>query len=203
MFKQARFLKILIGFLVLIGIGSSASFYFRESANAGLTDFPINTAIHVILGGLYMAFAPFQFIPKLRQRWPNYHRFMGRFLVLVGILVGLTATFMAVITPYSGWSERILITPFTILFSLSLINGYRHIRAKRIAEHHAWMIRAFAIGLSVSTMRLIFLPLLLFIIFKGNPTHDNIAMASTASFTLALLSHVIIAELWIREKVFP
>jgi len=193
--------RLLIGWLVLIGVGASASFYFREPANTQFANYPIMTALHVGLGGVYMLLAPFQFLPSIRNRWINYHRQVGRFLVGVGVIVGLTAAFMAVVIPYSGWSERIFVTPFTIYFGFCIFRGFRLIRQKRIKEHKEWMTRGFAIGLAISTQRLLFLPPLLYIIFRiGAPTEEQIVLLTIVSFVTALVSHALIAEWWIRRQ---
>ena len=58
------------------------------------------------------------------------------------------------------------------------------------------MIRAFAIGLSIATMRLIFVPL---IILSGDPSHERLQTLSILSFTIALVAHTVAGELWIRR----
>ncbi len=58
------------------------------------------------------------------------------------------------------------------------------------------MIRAFAIGLSIATMRLIFVPALVIIV--ATPTDAQIAALSTSSFAAAFVLHASVAELWIR-----
>ncbi|MFK7800434.1 MAG: DUF2306 domain-containing protein [Anaerolineae bacterium] len=196
-----RFLSIFVGLLALIGFGSSASFYFREPANAGFADYPTITALHVILGGVYMALAPFQFIPQVRKNWPNFHRRSGRLLVAVGVIVGFTATLITIIFPYSGWPERIIVTPFTLLFSIAIVIGFWHVRAKRIRLHQEWMLRAFSVGLAISTQRLLFLPPLIYIIRQtGNPTESQLTFLTIVSFSLALILHVLFAEFWIRRN---
>lgn len=186
---------VLIGLLALIGVGASASFYFREPYNPGFAAFAIPTALHVVLGGIYLALAPFQFVRAIRDRWLGYHRWTGRVLVGMGVVVGLTALFMSLVIPTSGWSERVILSPFAVLFGVALVNGFRHVRAGRIAHHREWMIRAFAVGLAIATMRVLFIPTL---IVLGDPTEAQIALSSIASFTAAFVLHVVVAELWIR-----
>ena len=193
-------LPVFIGLLVLIGVGASVSFYFRPHPNEGFADYPAITALHVILGGLYMALAPFQFIPRIRKNRIGYHRRAGRVLVGIGVIVGLTAAFMAIVFPYSGWPERLIVTPFTIYFSVAIYLGYRHVRGKNIRLHQEWMIRAFAVGLAISTQRILFLPPLFYIIFRtGEPTESELTFLTVLSFTLALVLHSIFAEIWIRR----
>lgn len=194
-----RPLQIFVGLTALIGFGASASFYFREPANSRLADFPIITALHVVLGGVYLAVAPFQFLPQIRRRFLNYHRWAGRLLVVIGTVIGITATFMAAVIPFSGWTERVLVTPFAILFSISIVNGYRHVRAHDIVRHRIWMIRAFSIGLAIGTMRLIFFPILFWLISSENISNESAATASIVSLSTALTLHAVSAEIWIRR----
>ena len=76
-------LRVVVGSLALIGIGASATFYLREPANLG---FPTVVALHVVLGAVYLVFAPFQFVKRIRSRHLGYHRRMGRVLVAVGLV---------------------------------------------------------------------------------------------------------------------
>jgi hypothetical protein len=63
-------------------------------------------ALHVILGGVYLSLAPFQFVQRIRSRWPGYHRRVGRLLVGIGLVAGETGLFMAWIIPFAGWPDR-------------------------------------------------------------------------------------------------
>jgi hypothetical protein len=85
---------------------------------------------------------------------------------------------------------------FALWFLFALGKGITHIRANRMALHREWMIRAFAIGLGIATMRLIFIPAL---IAAGEPDHQQIATLSIVSFTIAFVGHAIFAEVWIRR----
>ncbi len=193
--NKVKFIGILIGFLALTGVGASVFYFLKEPYNLGFNKFPTITALHVIPGAIYLALAPFQFITLIRSRWIGYHRWMGRLLVLMGLIIGACALFIAIVIPFSGWIESVINGFFAILFVYSIIRGFVSIRAKQVAVHREWMIRSFAIGLSIATMRLIFIPALIIV---GNPTHDQIAMLSIASFTIAFVLHIGLAEIWIR-----
>jgi len=188
-------LGALVGSLAFIGIGASVSHYLQEPYNPGFLEFPTITASHVVLGGIYLAFAPFQFVKRIRSRHLGYHRRMGRVLVAVGLVVGATALFIGFVIPFSGWAERVIIGIFGGMFLFALVKGFVHIRAGRVALHREWMIRAFAIGLSIATMRLIFISALLIV---AVPTDGQIAMLSNASFAVAFVVHASVAEAWIR-----
>lgn len=201
--KLSRWLwYTLIGLLVLIGVGASVSFYFRTPANPRFADFPIMTALHVLPGGIFLALAPFQLIPSIRRRSMQYHRRMGRVLAALAAVTGLTSVFMAVVIPYAGWSQRIVVTPFAIFFTVAVGMGYYHIRAKRIKQHRAWMIRAFAIGLSIATQRVLFLPPLIYLIIQTGeePPRAELEPLIFSSFAISLVVHAAFAEWWIRKK---
>ena len=188
-------LGLAVGSLALVGVGVSVTHYLQEPYNSGFLEYPTVVALHVVLGGVYLVFAPFQFVKRIRSRHPGYHRRMGRILVSIGLVVGATALFVGLVIPFSGWPERAVIGLFGGLFLVALVKGLIHIRAGRVALHREWMIRAFAIGLSIATMRLIFVPALM---LAADPSDEQIAALSVTSFALAFVLHASVAELWIR-----
>jgi uncharacterized membrane protein len=188
-------LAAVIGFLAFVGVAASATYFLREPANLGFLEFPTIVAVHVVLGAVYMLFAPLQFVKRVRSRHIRYHRRIGRVLVGVGLVVGVTALFMGLVIPYSGWAESVLIGLFGSLFLFALANGFVHVRAGQVALHREWMIRAFAIALAIATQRVIFIPSLLVV---GDPTHGQIVTLSLAAWSAALVVHSSLAEAWIR-----
>jgi hypothetical protein len=186
---------VAVGFLALAGIGASAAHYLQAPYNPGFLEFPVATALHVILGGVYLALAPFQFAKRIRSRHLGYHRWAGRVLVAIGLLVGAAGVFMAVVIPAAGWSERVVVGSFGLLFLLALGKGFLHVRAGRVAMHREWMIRAFAIALAIATTRLISVPALLIV---GIHTDGQVATLVIVSFTVAFVVHALLAEAWIR-----
>jgi uncharacterized membrane protein len=190
-----RLLGVVVGLLALGGVGAAATHYLYEPYNPGFLEYPTIVALHVILGGLYLALAPFQFERRIRSRHLGYHRWAGRVLVSIGLVVGATGVFMGLVIPIAGWIERGYISVFGALFLVALVKGFVHIRAGRVALHREWMIRAFAIGLAVVTQRLIFIPVLLAV---ADPTDGQVAMLSAVSFLAAFVLHSSLAEVWIR-----
>src|ERR671917_1892228 len=188
-------LGVAVGFLAFVGIAASATFYLREPANLGFLDFPTIVALHVVLGAFYLMFAPFQFVKRIRSRHLVYHRRMGRVLVAVGLVVGVTALFIGLVIPFSGWAERVLIGLFGGLFLFALGKGFVHVRAGWVAPYREWMIRAFAVALAIATQRLIFIPSLLVV---GDPTYGQVVTLSVAAWSAALVVHSSRGEVWIR-----
>jgi uncharacterized membrane protein len=182
--------------LAVLGILAAAWHFHADPYNPGFVDHPVITKAHVVLGACYLALAPLQFVKRIRARAISYHRWAGRTLVSMGALVGFSALFLGLVVPFSGNPERVVIAVFGTMFLLFLLLGLVRVRQGRIAQHREWMLRAFAIGLSIATMRLIFLPSLLIV---GDPTDQQIAWLSVGSFSAAFVIHVSAAELWIRS----
>jgi Predicted membrane protein (DUF2306) len=89
----------------------------------------------------------------------------------------------------------VIIGLFGTLFLVALLKGFVHVRAGRVALHREWMIRAFAIALSIATIRLIYIPALLIV---ADPTDAQNALLWDASFAVAFVVNTSVAELWIR-----
>lgn len=190
-------LGMAVGFLAFVGIGASVSYFFREPANLGFLEFPTIVAVHVIFGAVYMALAPLQLIRRIRSRHIGYHRRAGRILVAVGMVVGVTALFMGLVIPFSGWMESVLIGLFGSLFLFAIGKGFVHVRAGRVAQHREWMIKAFAIALAIATQRVIFIPSL-FVFGVTAPTDERVVTLSLKAWAAALIVHSSLAEVWIR-----
>lgn len=186
-------LAVVVGILAVGGVGSSVRHFMVEPYNEGFLAFPVLTAMHVILGGTYLALAPFQFSSRIRKRWPHYHRMAGRLLVAITAILGPTAFFMAVVIPFSGLAEQIIVGSFAVFYTAAIVRGFLYIRAGRMAKHREWMMRGFAIGLGIATMRLMFVPLL--IIFG----EAEARFFSILTFTLGFAINLSVAEIWIRR----
>jgi uncharacterized membrane protein len=199
--RLRRPLAIAIGILAGIGVAASATFFVRPHINPGFLEYPTVVALHVILGGLYLALAPFQFVARFRTRRPAYHRRAGRLLVATGFAAGAAGLFMAWVIPFAGWWSRVILGFFGVLFCLALARAFLHIRAKRVAAHREWMIRAFAIGLAPALDRLFVIPAVVYFTIANNieqPTQEQIAPIAVVCFTLAFTLSVVVAEVWIR-----
>jgi hypothetical protein len=97
-------------------------------AKAGLT------RSHVIPGLAFALLIPVQLSARIRSRFPAVHRWLGRTLVIVGLVVGLT-----------GY--------YATAFLVALLTAWRHIRRRDVARHREWMLRSVAIALGIATTR--------------------------------------------------
>jgi uncharacterized membrane protein len=183
--------------LALLGIGLSIEHLLDSNHyNPGFAEHPLVIRSHVVLGGLYLAVALPQFVSTIRVRRPRLHRAMGRAGVAAGVVAGFTALLTTALFPYHGPIAFFLVGPWACWFVASLARGLWLARRRRFAAHREWMIRAFAIGTGIATMRLLFVPAML--LLGEYADEERARRLSLASFMVAFALHAVIAEVWIR-----
>ncbi len=201
--RAIRFVWTAVIFLVVIGLaavtrrtlvlfrpGSLGGKSPAAALDAGFARHLALTLIHILPGGLFLVLAPLQFMPSIRQRHLQLHRWIGRVLVVCGLIIGVTALVMSYTMNIGGPNETAATTLFAIVFLYCLIRAYRHIRRKEVARHREWMIRAFGAGLGVATTR----PIVgMFFAFRRLTPHEFFGIAFWLGFTITFLA----AEAWV------
>jgi uncharacterized membrane protein len=192
-------------FLVAIGIAAATrrslvlfwpgrfagKFPAAAALDGGFARHPALTLLHIVPAALFIVLALLQFAPSIRTRHLSFHRWSGRFLVVTGLAIGVSALVMSYTMSIGGANETAATTLFAILFLFCLIKAYRHIRRKEVAQHREWMIRMFGIALGVATTR----PIVgMFFAFRRLTPHEFFGTAFWLGFSLTLLG----AEVWIN-----
>jgi uncharacterized membrane protein len=116
---------------------------------------PVLTLLHVLPGAVFLAVAPFQFSSRLRSRYIELHRWSGRGLVLIAFVAGSSGLYFGLLMPFSGPSEATAVAVFGGLFLAAVSRAFLAIRRRQVARHREWMIRAFAIAIGISTVRVV------------------------------------------------
>lgn len=129
-------------------VPSGDSFPVRYARHWGLA------YAHIVPAAIYMGGAPFQISRTFRERHFTLHRRLGRFLVLAGIAAVVFALVFGLAYPYGGALESSATVIFGALFVVELGVAFRAIKRGDVDCHRRWMIRAFAIGLAVGTIRI-------------------------------------------------
>jgi uncharacterized membrane protein YozB (DUF420 family) len=182
--------------LALLGVALSIEHVVSDDHyNPGFLAFPVLTRLHVMLGAVYLALALLQVLPAIRARRPGLHRRIGRVAASGGIVAGGTSLAMMSLFPFAGTATLVVAGPFACWFSFAVVRGILLARRGRYEQHREWMIRAFAIGTGIATMRLIFVPLLFGF---GEATDERARPLSVISFGVAFALHAAVAEVWIR-----
>ena len=121
--------------------------------DAGFARHETLTIIHIVPGLLFMLLAPLQFVKRIRVRRPALHRWIGRTVVGLGMVIGGSALVMSPQMAIGGPTETAATTLFGCVFLFAMIRGFIYIRRGNRRLHREWMIRAFAIGMAVATIR--------------------------------------------------
>lgn len=154
-------------------------------------------ALHIIPGTVFMLLGPLQFITTIRNRWPKIHRWSGWAFITAGLVTAITAITVNLVFPLvGGLFKSLAVYIFSAYQIIALLIALQAILRRNIKSHRAWMIRSFAIGLSVSTMRLFFVPVYF---LYGLPNDFTIALGMWVGFVL----NILVAEfiLW-RERLY-
>jgi uncharacterized membrane protein len=115
---------------------------------------PVLTMIHIVPGLLFMILGPFQFSQSIRARHLEWHRWNGRIFLACGFTLGVSALIMSfTMQSIGGVNQAAATILFGAFFLFALSKAFWHIRRREVTLHRQWMIRAFAIGLAVATIR--------------------------------------------------
>lgn len=183
---------------------SPAPANFPEAAamDAGFARHPLLTMLHITPGLLFILLAPLQFVRRLRNGKPKLHRWIGRVVLVCGVIIGGSALVMSPQMAIGGPNETAATMLFAIVFLFSLSKAFLHIRRGRVALHREWMIRAFAVGFAVASIR----PIVGMFFATARLTHltphDFFGTAFWLGFTIQLM----VAEIWInytRPRAIP
>jgi Predicted membrane protein (DUF2306) len=185
-------LMVLRRFGIMAGFGKwliSPRFPF----DSGLRNYPILTTIHIIPGLLFILLGPFQFrrVSASFRRNSNYVFMISSFIISFS---ALAMPFM--VLPLGGINEAVAGSFFALYFLAALIQVIRTGRLKQHLLRREWMLRAYAVGLAIATVRPI---MALSFAFFGLRPQTFLGTAFWLGFSL----HAIVAEVWIQAKRPP
>ncbi|WP_299931622.1 DUF2306 domain-containing protein [uncultured Pelagimonas sp.] len=114
-----------------------------------------DTCASFLPGLVFFLIGPLQFSGRLRSRHPALHLFLGRLYVTLGVASGLAVLWMVLVFPAVGGLLTQLgtfgvVAAMFACFWLAIVA----VRSRQIARHRAFMIRGYALALSVSTARI-------------------------------------------------
>jgi uncharacterized membrane protein len=150
------------------------------------------TLLHVIPGLVFMILGPLQFIKGIRHNYIRLHRYSGWTFIVAVYVIGLSALLMPLISmPLGGISEAAGSLFFALFFLFAATKALLHILKKQTDLHREWMLRTFATGLAIATVRPI---MALAFAIVGLTPQEFLGTAFWIGFTV----HLIGAEAWIN-----
>ena len=120
--------------------------------------------LHIVPGVIYLLGAPLQLSRRFRTRHYTVHRRLGRVLLSCALLSGVLALVFGLLHSWGGWLEASAALVFGVWFVACLVLAFRAIRRDDVPQHRRWMIRAFAVGIGIGTIRIwvgIFTPIVI------------------------------------------
>jgi uncharacterized membrane protein len=132
-----------------IGSDSSSDFVYLDAHFAAKA---ATMLLHLVPSLLFVLLLPLQFVSSLRLRHPKLHRWNGRVLMCLGLVLGLSALWLSA-HPVGGLAEGTATTFFGCFFLFALCKAWWHIRNGRVELHREWVTRMAAIALGVATTR--------------------------------------------------
>jgi Predicted membrane protein (DUF2306) len=154
---------------------------------------PILTLVHIVPGLIFVILVPFQFSRSFRNGHLRAHRWMGRAIMLLGVLIGISALPMS-LHPIGGALEASATLFFDGFFLFALTKAFLHIRRAEIALHREWVIRAMSIALGIAAVRPVMGVFFATSSLTGLKPHDFFGMAFWLGFTMTYIA----GEMWIR-----
>jgi uncharacterized membrane protein len=159
---------------------------------------PIFTMVHIVPGLLFMILGPLQFRSKIRARYLWWHRLSGRVFVVCGLIIGISALAMSFgMRAIGGVNQAAATILFGFFFLFALCKAFWHIRRREVVLHRQWMIRAFAIGLAVATIR----PIIGIFFATSKLSGLTPYQFFGTAFWIGFVLHLIAAEAWIHATL--
>ena len=154
------------------------------------------TLAHVLPAMLFMVLGPLQFVRGLRAKYPQVHRWSGRIFLTASTVVGVTGLTMAFGKTIGGVDEKAAITLFGTFFLIALAKALWHALRREFAQHREWMIRGYAIGLAVATIRPIMGTFFAAALLRGHAPEPKEVFGT--AFWIGFTLQTIAAEIWIN-----
>jgi hypothetical protein len=192
-------LSLVPGAAGLVRLSELANGGAVTAGNSRFIAMPWPVTLHIVSALLFCILGAFQFDSALRLRSMRRHRLAGRLLVPAGAAAALTGMWMTYRYPIPAELQGRLLYGVRMVVGLAmtaaLAVSVRAVLQRRIAQHKAWMVRAYALGQGAGTQVIIMLPVTLLV---GAPTFifRDVLMA------LAWGLNTVFAE-WIIRRRLP
>ena len=203
--------QIIFGFAIaaFYGLTAARSDFHRWQISGGWkpgdTAGNLSIAVHLAMAVVVMASGCLQFIPRLRVRYPRFHRVNGRVYVFAGLALSGAGLYMTWVRSRVGdLPQHIGSSLDAVLIWLFAGFAIHYAIRRDIAAHRRWALRFFVV-LSAS----FFIRLMLFLVFTiaGGPVGiDPITFTGWLPTTLTFAQYLVplaILELYLYAQRNP
>jgi hypothetical protein len=156
--------------------------------------FPGLTMVHIFVALVFILTGPFQVIRPLRANYPSLQRRTDRIFWVSGFIMGVTAVVMSFVMPSIGGVNQAASTIlFGVFFLFALCRALANDRSGNGVLRREWLIRAYAIALAVTSIRLVVGIFFATSRLSGLKPEEFFGIA----FWIGFVIHLILAEAWI------
>ncbi|HEX4356703.1 MAG TPA: DUF2306 domain-containing protein [Pseudonocardia sp.] len=210
--RQRAWLPPLIVVTVLFLVFSLPPYLGLDPAKARLpirADYPLHYPLmvgHIFFGSVALLAGCLQIWPWLRTRFPVLHRWVGRAYLFGGVFpAGVLVLGVAPVSS-TGFASAVGNTVLGVLWLATAVAGYRAARRRRYADHRAWMVRNFALTLSIVANRVWLVLFLVLVetppvaaVFGGDEV-SRIQTAAAASVWLSWVANLLFVEWYVLRR---
>ncbi len=166
--------------------------YPEDSAHLAVA--PLSWFLHMLTGVAFGIAGPVNFVLALRRRFGRLHRMTGWIFFGSALVLGLTSfSLLFSVEPQRTAIVDIARGVFGLVLLLAIAKAIAAIKRRDIQGHRAWVIRAYAVGMGLGTVGLVFFPIY---IVTGAPP---MGLASDLLFAVSWALNVGFAEWVIRR----
>ncbi|HEY1807758.1 MAG TPA: DUF2306 domain-containing protein [Acidobacteriaceae bacterium] len=160
-------------------------------------------AAHMAAGAVILVLGPVQLIDAVRQRWPAWHRWIGRLYVLTGFVAGVGGLgFIVIQGTIGGTVMNLGFGLYGALMVLAAVETYRQARARRFEKHRIWALRLFALAIGSWLYRMDYGFWLLAMHGLGHLETFRGPFDRVMAFAF-YLPNLAVVELWVRGGRLP
>jgi uncharacterized membrane protein len=117
---------------------------------------PAPVVIHIVSALLFAVLGASQFVPGLRRRRPQWHRYTGRLAAPLGLAAALSGLWMTLFYPnadanFDGPAVYVMRLAVGSGMVAAMVLALTAIARRDIPAHQRWMTHAYALGMGAGT----------------------------------------------------
>lgn len=115
----------------------------------------ISLVFHILLASVTLFGGPLQFMPFIRNRFPRFHRYLGRTYLVLTVLVSLTGVVMTIMGKSFGSLFLHVVNSLSAIYICWFaVMTIKNAMAKKFKIHRRWALRLFMIANGVWFIRI-------------------------------------------------
>ncbi|WP_337041979.1 DUF2306 domain-containing protein [Emticicia sp. 17c] len=156
---------------------------------------------HVLLAIIIVFGGPLQLIPAVRQRFPVFHRWLGRLYVVIAFLVSLAGVIMIWTRGGVGdMLQHVSISIQGVYIMVFAFLTFQYAKKRQFALHRAWALRLFMVVNGVWFFRV---GLMSWLVINGGPAgFDPETFTGPFLTALSVFTYVVPLSLLVLELYF-